>query len=168
MSSTSCLGYFYWASPLLFQLPTPSYSCGSSQPPLTPPQIPKQQLAPSTLKHSFPRESLYQRDTKVCHMVGHNFPTSVHSLGGSKQTSSQPIPRPGPAGSIPNGDHTETPRVRGWCPNVASECPVCAKVLEVLGGTFEVEELDRPAMSKPASVGHWCPLVANRKKVTHT
>lgn len=43
-----------------------------------------------------------------------------------------------------------------------------AKVLEVLGGTFEVGELDRPAMSKPASVGHWCPLVANRKKVTHT
>lgn len=113
---TSCLGHFYWASP-----------------------------------------------------IGHSFPTSFHSLAGSEQTSSQPNPRPVPAGSVPNGDHTETSRVQVWCPNFASECLFSAKGLRSArqcpwGGRTGLTS----HVAKPASVEHWCPLVADRKKATHT
>lgn len=44
----------------------------------------------------------------------------------------------GRAGRVPNGDHTETPRVQVWCPNFASAHPT--------GSAHRVGELDLPAM----------------------
>lgn len=135
---TSCLSYLYWASPLLFLLPTPSCRCGS---PIThhyTPHSSKQQLAPSTLKHSLPREALNLRGTKVCHMPTASLPPSTAWVALSKPHPSltldlYPRTEPVPSGSVSNGGHTETPRVQVWCPNFASEFPFYAKVLGSTG-----------------------------------